>query len=443
MATLGLLAHFSCANCFGVEELIPTVESVLSKYASVNESRTVPPEASVAELPMPNNEPLVPIIPLSAVKIQLKSFQMQEIGRFEVFTVAPNTKDVKPLVFVLDPEIWIYYHMGINRFRKGWADPIDGEVSDQASLLDFNNMPVEPVQSGDGAISHDEQQVEASAEANQESIRQVERIAEQRPQKKVYQAYYSWKSPLGSQLLKRGYQVVFPHPRSLAKLRGLTFEDWVYLFNELGENNSIDKESLFLMATREYADIASKIAMSTKLNAIVLEEPELPINGSKIYSVWTTSNGKSPWDVLHENSKFEYLQITSLIEEKLMIVREKDSSFFEFNNETLISSLLASRKHFVVALLEKNPRKEKRVLQLERIRPPLTSKEIKSFQYEYDPVSMHKWINRALAFLYENAETKPLMLKTPIERPHTVRAREWRGSAPLESQREIPEGNYK
>lgn len=417
LATSLVLASLCLAFCpypsRAAEPLIPHAETVLEKY-----------RVALADLQETDNDEdsdttkrdkkLVASFSLADVR-----FGQYAFNQFDLLSAGPKRRGVKPVVFLLDPEIWTYYHEGMDRLRNPEAYFGVGQRTDVQP--DFEStpqtLPIQEPQAGASGSQQTLQQVneiQAVRSSSLENLRSILPDTQSRYlTQRAYLNYYAWKSPIGSQLLKRGYKLVYPHPRYMANLRDISIPDWGAYIREVAKNKDIDPESLFIVATREFADLGFKIALAADLNALVVEEPSVPINSSSVKGTWPPAEDSDPWAVLEENSRFAYHSILASINEDILLIRDRTSPFFLVNNQTLVESFLSARKNFLVNLLDASPRTAEIPLSefpLERFKPELTQDELAPYHFEYDNASMSKWTERMLTYLADHTKVDPIPL---------------------------------
>ena len=391
------------------EELIPSAESVIEKYAArlanLEATPLAGPTASRAALPPPK---LVATFPLSEIRFGQFVTPTRSISRFDLISVGPKGRTQLPCVLILDPEIWTYYHAGMDLMKNPNRQPELGE-GDGIADPNFDERPGVP----DPAEreTQTQQQLKQLQDDRASNLQNLERILPDSDRSlgaKAYQAYYAWASPLGSQFLKQGYRIVFPHPRHMAELRELSVQDWALALRDVSQSKMVAEDSLSVVATREFADIGLQVGLIAEIKAIVVEEPAVPINSSEVADGSLAELPADPWSLLSEESRFQYFTLLKSIRGDILLVRDKSSPFFEFNNRTLIETFLSAQKDFLIALLDETARVSKiQALPLDRMRPELDARELRQFRYDYQPEAMGKWIDRALAFVAERNATQP------------------------------------
>jgi hypothetical protein len=102
------------------------------------------------------------------------------------------------------------------------------------------------------------------------------------PWEEPYRGRYITHSPLGNQLMAHAVSVIIPIRESLEKAQEISMEDWKSILDYYTDKKTLDSESLFLVATKEFADLAIRLAGSYPFTAFILEEPEQGLFGTQL-----------------------------------------------------------------------------------------------------------------------------------------------------------------
>lgn len=120
-------------------------------------------------------------------------------------------------------------------------------------------------------------EIEAQMEAGEEEYARIIRnlpIERDLPYDDAYRGRYITNNPLGNLLLSHGVAIVIPVNDSLEKLDSISVKNWKAIVSNFTSAKQIDAQSLFLVSTKEYAEIAIKIGSAIPFSGIILEEPE-------------------------------------------------------------------------------------------------------------------------------------------------------------------------
>ena len=117
------------------------------------------------------------------------------------------------------------------------------------------------------------QQFAAGLEEYNQVVRRMS-VEEDPPWEEPYRGRYITHSPIGNQLMCHGVSVIIPIRDSLENANEITLEDWKSILEYYSKKKQLDPQSLFLVATKEFAGLAFRLASSYPFIGFMLEEPE-------------------------------------------------------------------------------------------------------------------------------------------------------------------------
>ncbi len=173
-------------------------------------------------------------------------------------------------------------------------------------------------------------------------------------------ARYLWTSPFGSNLLAHGFLVAYLVTDDLATLRKAKIIDWLDTFDTVRDLKPVEPNSLFLLSTKEYANLSLYLAARYAFAGFVLEEPQYMLFSRRTYEhIIERSHRLSEeeiWRRTDPTREEKYRSVLSDISSPILLIRSEDNSAFEFNEKTLIPKLLESNTYFETLTLERQPR---------------------------------------------------------------------------------------
>jgi hypothetical protein len=117
------------------------------------------------------------------------------------------------------------------------------------------------------------QQFEAGMEEYNVVVRRIPVEAEL-PWEEPYRGRYITHSPIGNQLMSHAISVIIPLQETLERANDISMEDWHSVMDYYLKRKDLDAESVFLVATKEFADLAIRLASTYPFIGLLLEEPE-------------------------------------------------------------------------------------------------------------------------------------------------------------------------
>ena len=228
-------------------------------------------------------------------------------------------------------------------------------------------------------------------------------------------------APFGVHFAAGGYAVAFPSGDALNNLTAFTLDDWAELFVKFQKHPAIDRESCYLVATREYAELAFRLAGQLSLAGLIVEEPhhmmfreegdaKNPLAGGMPFLLPPVLDGSPPEIARFTPSSARwYLDTAENLKSPLLLVVAKESPYAAFNRQTLLQALQGVNADFRVVLLDEPARSA--------VPPSKPSKAEKPAEIiRYEEVGMERWITRMLQFCHDRSRTKPEPLPEPRSR---------------------------
>ncbi len=223
---------------------------------------------------------------------------------------------------------------------------------------------------------------------------------------------YLWNSPFGSNLLAHGFLVAYLVTDDLATLRKAKIVDWLDTFDLVRELNSVDQESLFLLSTKEYANLSLYLAARYPFTGFVLEEPQYMLFSRKAYSdIVERSHRMSEaeiWRRTDPTREEKYRSILRDITSPILLIRAEETPAYTFNDKTLIPKLLESNAYFETILLDRQARwittfgGETGVMNI--------IPEIK-----YDVRSLSTWLEEMIIYFKMNSSVDTITAARPVQ----------------------------
>lgn len=253
-----------------------------------------------------------------------------------------------------------------------------------------------------------------------------------------WEGKYYMRTPLAGYLLGTGYSVIIPTLKTLQNYRRIHPKEWVNLINEFRSMESIDKNSFFLVSTREYAELAFKLAGETKFAGVTIEEPSHMIFRDVPKQPKQSPNekrkGPPPFYIANHPPegtppKIEdvtpdvagrYVGYMKRIKSPTLMIMARDSNYAEFNSKILLMALTKAGTDFRVIMLDKPARihrsesdRQSTLTQIRRKEETQFEESAQTAGFSYDLRGMETWLARMLHFLGERSLTKPEPLPIP------------------------------
>ena len=164
-----------------------------------------------------------------------------------------------------------------------------------------------------------------------------------RAKDELKRAGYLLKSPFGSNLLGNGFAVAYIVGDDLQSIRSARTNDWLGIFERVRGLKQVDPNSLFLLSTREYANLSVYLASKYTFSGFILEEPSYLLFSRQTYeNVIERSDDLSPeeiWSRTDPSKARRYVEIFSQIHCPIMLIRNEQSDAYAFNDKTLIPKM--------------------------------------------------------------------------------------------------------
>ncbi len=226
----------------------------------------------------------------------------------------------------------------------------------------------------------------------------------------ITQAGYLTRSPFGSNLLGNGFAIAYVVAEDLETLRGARTADWTKIFNRVRGMARVEDESFFLFATREYANSAFYLASHYDFNGFILEEPTyLLFSRNTFESVMQSSDSLSSdeiWRRTDPTKKNLYLSIFSKITSPIMLLRDRSSRAYDFNEKTLVPKLVEANA-FVQSIVLDSPTR-----QIETFGKASGVMDVAP-KIAYDPRNTSLWIGEMISYMNANSRAEAIALRDP------------------------------
>lgn len=256
--------------------------------------------------------------------------------------------------------------------------------------------------------------------------------------------------PLASHLVGSGFAAAMATPRTSTKGQGtMTDRDWIALIRLFKKTSQIDPESLFLVATHEFAELAFRLAVQFQFAGLVIEAPremmfvqaaaraERKKQGAAGKSSDPTDppvgeqedgNESGRKDYFHsETHMIFYAEHAHGLKAPTLVILAKEAPEFDQTRQTFLAALVAGKVNFSAVLLDRWARtlaapgeqdepwirdqENPRVDAMVSGRVPLPMQVRSPFRYENDQFS--RWIAQMHIFLVSHSASKPRNLRPP------------------------------
>ena len=188
-----------------------------------------------------------------------------------------------------------------------------------------------------------------------------------------WEGRYLMRTPLAGYLLGAGYSVIIPEEKTLRRYRRIPSRDWANLLGKFKKLKWIDENSFFMVSTREFAELAFKLAGETEFTGVVVEEPSHMIFGNVEEQSQPVSTGRrAPAPLLIAQAPPEgtppqlegftpeiarrYVGYLDRIQSPILMIMAKNSIYADFNSQTLLRVLSAVESDFRVIMLDEPAR---------------------------------------------------------------------------------------
>jgi hypothetical protein len=165
--------------------------------------------------------------------------------------------------------------------------------------------------------------------------------------------------PLASQLVGAGYAVLIPMPETFRARPELA--EWGKLVGQMIKQAHADENSVFLLATHEWAELALRLGAAFKFSGVAIEAPRRllfrdPKETAGAKPTPPTTDGAEPqapspgFTSLRQQG--EYLAFARAQRGPLQVILAQNAPEFDVLRKTLLQSLVAGRSTFSVVLLD-------------------------------------------------------------------------------------------
>ncbi|MCB1121318.1 MAG: hypothetical protein KJT03_07200 [Verrucomicrobiae bacterium] len=242
-------------------------------------------------------------------------------------------------------------------------------------------------------------EIEDQLEAGNEEFSQVVRrmnIEAELPYDEAFRGRYITNSFLGNQLISHAVSVIIPIRDTLTDANTLTAEDWKTVLDYFLKRSNLDRESLFVLTTKEYADAAIRIGTHYPLSGLMMEEPETGLFGTVLP---TNTEDSMRMASLLETYKQNLDHLTA----PLLVLRNKTNTLLDVSDMLFLQPLVDWGRPLYLSMTD---------LPLRKLEEPDASdpeNKITTRRFAYDFRTAEKVSNRILHFIQSNGK-QPLRL---------------------------------
>lgn len=259
--------------------------------------------------------------------------------------------------------------------------------------------------------------------------------------------------PLVSHLVGSGFAAAMATPKTLSKGPDtMTDRDWIALIKLFLGKTRIDQESLFLIATTEFTELALRLAVQFRFAGVVIEAPREMMfvqaaaraERRKQAAAGKASDQAGPSSVddqedSDEARKMDYFESEThmifyaehgrLINAPILVILAKEAPEFDQTRQTLLAALVAGKADFSAVLLDRWPRslaasgeetdawiRTQENSMLDPTAPNLAGMPARvrsPFRYDNDQFS--RWVEQMNVFLASHSKIKAMAL--PLSQP--------------------------
>lgn len=245
--------------------------------------------------------------------------------------------------------------------------------------------------------------------------------------------------PLVSHLVGAGFAAAVTTRETLSKESGaMTVRDWIALVQLFESKPTIDPESLFLVATQEFAELALRLAVRFRFAGVVIEAPRDMMfveAAARAERKKQTAAGNEPEQAnpddgdgqtyfQSESHMIFYAEHGRAVNAPILVVLAKEAPEFDQTRKTLLAAFVAGKAELSAVLLDRwartraepggqtdtwMPGQEGPLFiptASKRPNPPVRMHS----PFEYDSEQFSRWIGQMTIFLTSHAEAKPMAL---------------------------------
>lgn len=264
-------------------------------------------------------------------------------------------------------------------------------------------------------------QFEAGTEEYNQVVRRMP-IEAELPYNEAFRGRYITNNPIGNQLISHAISVIIPIRESLENANALSTEDWKSVLDYYISKKYLDSNSLFLVATKEFADLAIRLASAYPFAGLIMEEPE-----TGLFNITLPTNTEDSMKMA--SIRETYISNLNSLQCPLMLLRNKENPVFKINDSVLLQPLIEMNKQLFLSLTD-NPLRTLEKVEEAEADVKESEESGKRFAYDYDAVE--KLSNRMLYFIQKNGEMALYLLPEESTEP---RMRNRSGSALAELER--------
>lgn len=257
--------------------------------------------------------------------------------------------------------------------------------------------------------------------------------------------------PLVSHLVGSGFAAAMSTPKTLSKDQGtMTDRDWIALIKLFKSRPGVDQESLFLVATHEFAELALRLAVQFRFAGVVIEAPremmfieaaarweerKQAAAGKSLEQADPSSGDEheDPDDAdrtdyfQSETHMIFYAEHGRMLKAPTLVILAKEAPEFNQTRKTLLAALVAGQADFSAVLLDRWARTltlpgepsetwgpSRKDGNEASGQPGVSTRARSPFRYESDQFS--RWIEQMGVFLISHSNSEPQALRLPQQR---------------------------
>jgi len=229
------------------------------------------------------------------------------------------------------------------------------------------------------------------------------------PWEEPYRGRYITHSPIGNQLMCHGVSVIIPIRDSLEKANEIALEDWKSILEYYSKKKQLDPQSLFLVATKEFAGLAIRLASSYPFIGLMLEEPE--------EGIFETRFPQDQGDAVKMMALQETYEATLKdLECPTLIFRHKQNPALNMNDALILKPLMGWKRPLFMSLTDYPLR---RLGTQEGGDSEASENQEPDPRFSYDADSAKKITQRMLYFIQQNGKSALNLLPEESTEPRS------------------------
>ena len=205
------------------------------------------------------------------------------------------------------------------------------------------------------------------------------------PSADPYRGRYATHSPLGNVLTAHTVSVILPINESIEEAHDISFEDWKSVIDYYFKVRDVEPTSFFLVATKEMADLALRLAAAYPFTGLILEEPKQALFGHAFPHELTDA-------VAMKEIQKQYAAILEPMTCKTFIFRQKLSSALSMNDQLLLKPLIDRQRPLFLGMTD---------VPMRRISQEDFENGVADPRFVYDTAATKKITQRMLKFVQQ------------------------------------------